>query len=134
MPGAFLRLLGRHQVAALAATAADFAVMIALVETLRFSPVVAAAAGAACGAVVNFLANRRWVFRATREPMTGQAARYALVSGASAGWNALGEYVLLSTLDLHYVSCRVLVSIAVSLGWNFPLQRRWVYRAPPENE
>lgn len=106
--------------------------MIALVELAELSPVLGAALGAALGAVVNFLLNRRWVFHAERAPVAGQALRYALVSLASAGWNALGEHLLFKVFGLHYVVARVLVSVAVSLGWNFPLQRGWVFRTPEE--
>ncbi|MBK9001596.1 MAG: GtrA family protein [Myxococcales bacterium] len=127
-----LRLLGRHQLASLSATAADFCAMIALVELAELSPVLGAALGAALGAVVNFLLNRRWVFHAERAPVAGQALRYALVSLASAVWNALGEHLLFKVLGLHYVVARVFVSVAVSLGWNFPLQRGWVFRTPEE--
>jgi putative flippase GtrA len=123
-----LRLLGRHQLASLVATAADFSAMIALVELARCSPVLAAALGATFGAVVNFVLNRRWVFASAAEPLGGQALRYALVSAASAAWNALGEHTLFKVLGLHYVWARVIVSVAISLGWNFPMQRYWVFR------
>lgn len=122
-----LRLLGRHQIASLVATAADFCAMIALVELARCSPVLAAALGATVGAVVNFVINRRWVFRAESGELARQARRYALVSLASAAWNALGEHLLVSAVGLHYLLARVLVSAAVSLGWNFPMQRHWVF-------
>lgn len=128
MAAPLFRQLGRHQAASLAATAADFSAMVALVELAGLSPVPAAALGAATGAVVNFLLNRRWVFRVAHEPAGGQALRYSLVSAASAGWNALGEHLLFKVLGLHYVLARVLVSVAVGLGWNFPLQRAWVFK------
>lgn len=128
MVPALFPLLGRHQVASFVATAADFGAMVALVELAGLSPVVAAALGALVGAGLNFYLNRWWVFRVEREPALGQAARYALVSAASAGWNALGEHLLFKVLGLHYVLARVLVSVTVGLGWNFPLQRGWVFK------
>lgn len=103
--------------------------MIALVELTRLSPVLAAAAGALVGALINFALNRHWVFHAERAPLGGQALRYAVVSAASAGWNALGEHLLFKVVGLHYVLARVMVAVAVSLGWNFPMQRGWVFRA-----
>lgn len=128
MAHALFSLLGRHQAASFAATAADFGAMVSLVELAGLSPVVAAAAGALVGAGLNFYLNRRWVFRVEHEPAAGQALRYALVSAASAGWNALGEHLLFRVLGLHYVIARVLVSVTVGLGWNFPLQRGWVFQ------
>ena len=101
--------------------------MIALVEILRAPPVLAAATGALTGATTNFVLGRRWVFRARSAAVLGQAGRYAVVSAASAGWNALGEYLLHDAGHLGYVVARVCVSIGVGLAWNFPLQRRFVF-------
>jgi putative flippase GtrA len=120
--------LGRHQLGAVAATAVDFAVMIALVERFGVSPVVGTAAGATLGAFTNFALGRIWVFPRHSGHWAAQAARYALVSAASAGLNTLGEHLVYDVARLQYVVARVLVSIAVSLLWNFPMQRRFVFR------
>jgi putative flippase GtrA len=122
------RMVGRHQVGAITATAIDFLVMIASVELLRAPPALAAAMGALVGAVTNFVLGRRWVFRAKSGGVLGQAGRYGAVSAASAGWNALGEYVLHDAGHVEYVVARILVSVAVGLLWNFPLHRRFVFR------
>jgi putative flippase GtrA len=122
------RTLGRHQLGATAATAADFGGMIACVELLGTSPVTATAIGATLGAVTNFTLGRQWIFRRPSGAFLGQATRYALVSAASAGWNTLGEHALHDRAHIQYVLARALVSIAVSLLWNFPLQRRFVFQ------
>ena len=126
-PPALWRLLGRHQVGAITATAVDFLVMVALVEILRAPPALAAALGAMAGAATNFVLGRRWVFRVRSAAVLAQAGRYAAVSAAGAGWNALGEYLLHDAGHVGYVLARALVAIAVGLAWNFPLQRRFVY-------
>ncbi len=54
--------------------------------------------------------------------------RYALVSGASATLNALGEYLGASVIGLPYFGTRVVVAALVSLGWNFPMHRGFVFR------
>jgi putative flippase GtrA len=120
--------LGRHQIGAVAATAVDFAVMIALVERLGVSPVAGTVVGASLGAVTNFLLGRAWVFRRHSGHWASQGARYAVVAAASAGWNALGEHLVHDVAGMQYVVARVLVSIVVSLLWNFPMQRRFVFR------
>ena len=125
---ALWRTLGRHQLGAVAATALDFVVMIASVEFLRAPPAIAAAMGAVAGAVANFFLGRRWVFRARSGALVQQAERYAATSAASAGWNALGEYVLHDVKHVEYVVARVVVSLAVGLLWNFPVQRRFVFK------
>ncbi len=98
--------LGRHQMGSAVASAIDFCAMILCVEALRLSPVLGTAVGATLGAATNF----------------------GLVSAASAGWNSLGEHVMHDRAHLQYVLARALVALAVSLLWNFPLQRRFVFR------
>jgi len=120
-------VLGRHQVASVVATCVDFGTMVALVELGSVSPVVATAAGAGAGGITNFLMGRRWVFRAHSDRVAGQALRYALVSLASAGWNTLGEYFAVRVLGAQYLLGRAVVAVCVSLGWNFPLQRGFVF-------
>jgi putative flippase GtrA len=124
--------LGKHQIAALIATAVDFAVMIALVELAGASPVLATAVGAACGAVTNFTLGRTAVFGATHDRVHVQALRYAFVSGTSLGLNALGVHVLAIMLGTHYVAARLITSFFVSVLWNFPLQRHFVFRRARE--
>lgn len=123
------RMLARHQVASLVATAADFTVMTLLVECLGVAPETATFGGALFGAVINFTLNRRYTFRsAGRNAARTEAFRYSLVSGASAILNATGEYIGTKWLDAPYLLVRVLVSVAVSLGWNYPLHRSFVFR------
>jgi putative flippase GtrA len=110
------------------ATAVDFGTMILAVERFALAPALATAMGAVLGALTNFALGRTWIFRYGSGHWGSQAMRYAVVSGASAGWNTLGEYLMHDAALVPYVSARVVVSIAVSLLWNFPLQRRFVFR------
>jgi putative flippase GtrA len=120
--------LGRHQIASVLSTAVDFGVMVIAVELLGRSPVVGTIAGASCGAISNFQLGRHFTFGALGDHIGPQALRYALVSGASAGLNALGEYGVHDGLGVQYFAARALVAVAVSLLWNFPLQRHFVFR------
>lgn len=126
--GAVLRMLGRHQLAAVACTGIDFAVMIGLVRGLDLAPTAAAAIGASCGALSNFALGRTWIFKRPAGGAPSQALRYALVSAASAGWNALGEHALHDVARIQYIVARVIVAVAVSVLWNFPLQRHFVFQ------
>jgi putative flippase GtrA len=125
--GSAWRTLGRHQVGSLVATAVDFGTMIACVEGLGISPVLATALGATLGGVTNFGLGRTWIFRNHAGRLGGQALRYALVSGGGAAWNALGEHVVHDRAHIQYILARALVSIAVSLLWNYPMQREFVF-------
>ena len=125
-----VRLLSKHQVAALAATAADFAVMIALVELAHLSPPLATLAGAVFGGVTNFSLGRAWAFRdAHTGSLRSQAARYAVVSLGGALLNAGLVASVLGVLSIPYVLARLLVSGLVSLAYTYPMHTRVVFRA-----
>ncbi len=102
--------------------------MIASVEGLGASPVVGTAAGAAIGALTSFALGRAWVFPRHSGHWTAQAIRYALVAAASVLLNALGEHFASDVAHIRYVLARALVTVVVGLGWNFPMQRRFVFR------
>jgi putative flippase GtrA len=125
-------LLTKHLVASALATAVDFALMVLLVEVAGIRAETATLAGAALGGITNFMLGRTWVYRAVgaRAPAE-QAARYAAVSAASAGLNALGEHVALAWIAGHYAAARVVVSLVVSVGWGYPMQRYMVFARRP---
>ncbi len=122
-----LVLLGRHQVAAVVATGVDFAVMIVAVSLLGLSPVLGTVLGAGTGAITNFTLGRYWTFEARHSPPAGQAARYGVVSATSLGLNASGEWLLTSVLGMQYIAARVVVAALVSVLYNFPMQRFFVF-------
>ena len=124
------RTLLRHQLGAVAAGVVDFGTMIGCVEVLKLSPVWGTAIGATLGAVTNFGLGRAWIFQRHSGHAAPQAARYAVVSAASAGLNVLGEHLVHDLAHVQYVLARGLVAFAVSVLWNFPAQRRFVFREP----
>jgi putative flippase GtrA len=121
----------RHQAGAIAATLVDYGVMVALVSGGGASPALGTAVGATCGGIANFTVGRLWIFRATHGRTAPQAFRYALVSLGSLLLNTAGEHVLAERFHIQYVAARLAVSVAVSVLWNFPLQRTFVFKARP---
>lgn len=119
----------RHQAASVAATVVDFGTMIVLVELQVLRADFATLVGALLGAITNFTIARIWAFKAGGEPLGAQAARYAVVSGASACLNALGEYALAHRWGMPYVTSRIVVAFLVSVLWNFPAHRNFVFRS-----
>jgi putative flippase GtrA len=119
---------GRHQVGAIVATGIDFGTMSALISGLGLFAPLATAIGAAMGGFSNFLLGRYWIFSAKDGHAGEQAWRYVLVSGVSLCLNAGGEYILHDRLGIQYLLARVIIAVAVSVGWNYPVQRAFVYR------
>jgi putative flippase GtrA len=125
-----LATFARHQTGALFVTALDFATMTVMVKSFGTSAVLGTVFGATVGGVTNFVLGRRWIFAATEGATRGQALRYAAVSGASLGLNALGEYVMHDVLGLQFQIARAIVAAIVSVAWNFPMHRNVVFTHP----
>lgn len=128
--GRLVRLVAKQQTAALVATLVDYAVMAACASGAGMSPALATACGALVGTFVGFALGRRWVFRAAEASALGQLWRYLAVSLVSLVGNAAGEALLVGA-GLHYLAARPIISIAVGLGWNLPMQQFFVFRRAP---
>jgi putative flippase GtrA len=127
-PKRFASSFGRHQIGAIVATGIDFGTMSVLVSFLGLAAALATAIGAAVGGISNFLLGRHWIFSAGDGHAGQQARRYVLVSAMSLGLNSGGEYILHDRLGIQYLLARVVVASLVSVGWNYPVQRSFVYR------
>ncbi|MBX3227707.1 MAG: GtrA family protein [Labilithrix sp.] len=122
-------MLGRHQAAALAATAVDFLVMIACVEGLRVAAPTAAFGGALAGGAFNFLLSRTWAFARRHGGSFGsQARRYALVCAGGAIVNAALMALVLRAAAIPYPLARVFAAVAASVFYTYPLHTRFVFR------
>lgn len=124
---ALLQMLGKHQLASALATFVDFSIMVLCVQLLSAPAALGAVVGASAGAALNFQLGRRWTFAATGGAVGPQAARYALVSAASAALNGLGEAALHDGAGVQYVAARAIVALVVNLAWNLPMQRHFVF-------
>ena len=126
-PG-FWTSFGRAQVSSVVATAVDFGTLFACVELLGVWYVLGTALGAALGAITNFLLGRFWSFQGTSGRASGQAYRYALVSGGSLLLNSGGVYAFTEFFGLKYGFSKILVSLLLGFFFNFPLHRRYVFK------
>jgi len=108
-----------------AATALQYAILLAAVELGGLSPAPASSFGFAISAVFNYLANKHVTFAADT-PNTVAAPRFVVMVmfGLAATWMSMRT---LTTLGLHYLPSQVLTT-AVVLILNFQLASRWVFR------
>jgi putative flippase GtrA len=117
----------RHHLAAIGATIVDYLLMVACVELLHLSPVIATGVGATAGAVTSFMLGRVFTYHATKTSVGAQTWRYALVASASLALNVAGEHLFSDVLGLEYLLARIITSVIVSNAWNYPLQRFFVF-------
>jgi putative flippase GtrA len=80
--------------------------------------------------MTNLTVSRDWVFPGRRRGIAGTSARYAAVSAGSLALNTTGEALVNGALGTPYVLARILVSMTVSVVYNYPLHRRFVFSAP----
>lgn len=102
------------------------------------------AIGAVCGGIVNCCINYRFTFKASGQSVKAVAVKYLMVWTGSLLLNMYGTTFAAMGLSqwkfLHQIGFRpdgifaaatLLVSLIVSLAWNFLLQRNFVYRPNP---
>lgn len=117
----------KANIASLVASLSDFLITVLLVQWCRTNVVMAAAAGTVTGGIVHFLIGRHWVFHAGDESAFRQLGKYALVWGGNLLLNTGGVYVLASLAGLHYTVSKVVTSLMVAFGYNYPLQKNFVF-------
>jgi putative flippase GtrA len=118
--------LGRNALAGGAATLVDFVVFRGLHDGAGLWPSYATFLGCLVGAIFNFTLNRSWAFESSG-PVPRMARRYAVVSGFSAVFNALGVAALLLLPGLGASAAWFLARVAVFVGLNYPLHRDYVF-------
>lgn len=80
------------------------------------------------GAVVNFTINRYWSFQSTDVSVQSQLWKFVIVVAGSITLKSTGIYVLVDLFELNFLVSKAIVEIIVSLGFNFVLQKFWVFK------
>ncbi|HEX8427055.1 GtrA family protein [Hymenobacter sp.] len=117
----------KAQVSSLAATVVDFVVTIGCVEVLHSRYLAATILGNIAGGITNFSLGRYFVFDATKQNARAQGGRYLGVWLGSMLLNAAGVYFCTQVLHSNYVISKIGVSLLVGFGFNYLLQRHFVF-------
>jgi CDP-diacylglycerol--glycerol-3-phosphate 3-phosphatidyltransferase len=118
----------RAWVASAVATAVDYGTFTILVEVIGVYTGTSRAFGALLGAVTNFTLNKIYTFKTHQNSMLIEAPRYAAISLTSLLLNTVGVILLTEGLRWNPLVAAAVVGVAVSLGWNLPLHRHFVFR------
>lgn len=106
----------------------DYLLMVLLTEWGNIYYTYSILISGTAGAVVNFLLNRYWTFNATSEKKRAQLKRFVVVVTGSVLLKSSGTYLLTETAGFDYKISRLFVDAFVSLGFNFTLQKYWVFK------
>ena len=118
----------KANVASITASLVDYLVTVLAASYFKTDVVVAGVAGTVIGGIVNFTLGRHWVFTAKQHSVYAQAGKYMLVWIGNLILNATGMYLLAKVAGVHYMIAKALTSISVGLGYNYVLQKKYVFR------
>lgn len=117
----------KANIASLIASFFDYILTIMAVQIFGMNVVLASFAGNVFGGIVNFMLGRNWVFSAQQSGRWKQASRYFIVWIGNLLLNSSGMYLFTKT-SLYYITAKIITSIAVAVGYNYPLQKRYVFK------
>ncbi|GHT87747.1 CDP-alcohol phosphatidyltransferase [Bacteroidia bacterium] len=132
----------RAQLASQLASLSDFLVTIVLAKVFNLFYVYATFTGSVFGGLINCIVNYRWTFKATGIKKKYVAVKYILVWFGSIFLNTSGTYLVTELLrkitwltaslghlfDDVFIVSKIVVSLLVGFGWNYNMQRVFVYR------
>ncbi|HLR49622.1 MAG TPA: GtrA family protein [Candidatus Sphingobacterium stercoripullorum] len=105
----------------------DYAIMLFCTEVLGIHYTLSIVISGTLGAVVNFSINKYWTFKSP-SPIGGQLVRFVVVVLGSIALKSSGTYLVTEFVEIDYKISRIIVELVVSLLFNYPLQRYWVFK------
>jgi putative flippase GtrA len=98
------------------------------VELLGAWYVAGNAIGMAAGGLTNFYLNRNFVFNDGQKTRSVQLMRYTMVWAGYLSLASGGIFLFTHYFGLNYLISKVVVSLGLAFGYNYPLQKRFVFR------
>lgn len=119
---------GKAQASAFIGGVFDYALMIVLTEFGQLHYTKSIVVSGMFGAVINFSLNRYWTFKKRDESKRRQLRKFVFVVLGSIALKSSGTYLLTELLHLDYKISRLCIDAVVSLGFNYTLQKYWVFK------
>jgi len=106
----------------------DLAIYSFCYKVLSFSAPFSNAISGALGAIINFIINRYWSFGNTKTSIGSQLWKFVIVVISSITLKSIGIHYFVDVWQWHFLLSKLLVEVVVSLGFNFTLQKYWVFK------
>ncbi|WP_185217758.1 GtrA family protein [Sphingobacterium mizutaii] len=123
-----LRVFLRAQLSAFIGGLSDFGIYTFCYTVLKFTAPFSNVISGSLGAIGNFTINRYWSFGNTQKSIGSQLWKFIIVVVGSITLKSLGIHLLVDIWHLHFLLSKLIVEIIVSLGFNYTLQRFWVFK------
>lgn len=126
-----LVMFAKAQLSAFTGGLIDYLIMLICTEIFHIHYTLSIAIGGIVGAIVNFTINRKWTFKkheSDKKRVSPQLVKFISMVVGSICLKSSGTYVLTTLLRIDYKISRILVDILVSFGFNYTLQKYWVFR------
>ena len=118
----------KAQIASLIASIIDYWCTVISVEIIGIWYVWASAIGTVIGGITNFSLGRNWVFRSRDKRRQSQMIKYIIVWTGYLILTTSGVFLLTHYTRLNYVISKVMVSLVMAISYNYPLQKKFVFR------
>lgn len=118
----------KAQIASSVASLVDYFITILFVEMLGFWYLPGSTTGTIIGGITNFSIGRHWVFKEGLKERNIQLLRYAVVWTGYLVLTTMGVYLLTHFAHFNYLISKVSISLFLAVAYNFPLQKRFVFR------
>jgi len=129
----WLKTFTKAQISAFIGGLSDYAIMVFFTEVVfgkAYYPLSIAISGT-LGAIINFSLNKTWAFRpkeqAYKFTLPQQLRRFIIVVVSSILLKIAGTWLITHFVHLDYRISRIIADLFVSLGFNYTLQRYWVF-------
>ena len=123
-----LKVFLKAQLSAFIGGLSDFGIYTFCYTVLKFTAPFSNVISGSLGAIVNFTINRYWSFDNTETSLGSQLWKFVLVVIGSITLKSLGIHLLVDIWHVHFLLSKAIVEIIVSLGFNYTLQRFWVFK------
>jgi len=123
-------VFGKAQLSAFIGGGFDFCVMVFCKEVLHFNLKESIWISGLLGALVNFSLNKYWTYKSKEENLYIQLLKFFVVVLGSIALKSFGTHLLTFNAHLDYKISRLIVDLVVSLGYNYTLQKFWVFKEP----
>jgi len=105
----------------------DLATTVVCKEFFYLWYIVASLIGTILGGSTNFTLGRVWVFKRKEKKVPKQLVKYLLVWNGNLLLTTSGVFMVTHYAGLNYFTSKILVSLTVGMGYNYFLQKKFVF-------